>query len=178
MNYSYQNQYGQVPYVNPYTNGYGVPQQMPYQPQQMQPQQMQPQQIQTQPTQQSYLPLTFVNGVEGAKAFIVNPNQVVFLKDSDSDILFEKKADAQGKYSLTAYKLTQIDMNNIGKPTTNVQPIKTENFVTKDEMKDFVTTKDLEAFRKIIEGNIGQLSSKIDKAFRNNSNTQKQKDSD
>ena len=128
-----------------------------------------------------------VTDYENAEPIIAATVQLLSLPDSifqtgaTTDMRGQFELDsrlAQGKYSLTAYKLTQIDMNNIGKPTTNVQPIKTENFVTKDEMKDFVTTKDLEAFRKIIEGNIGQLSSKIDKAFRNNSNTQKQKDSE
>lgn len=61
--------------------------------------------------QTTYLPLTFVNGIEGAKAFIVGANQTVYLKDSDSNILYEKKADAQGRYTLIAYELTPIDLN-------------------------------------------------------------------
>ena len=134
MNYSYQNPYGQMPYGNPYNNGYGMQQatqQMPYQ--QQNNNMYNAQQMQQQPTQQNYLPLTFVSGIEGAKAFIVNPNQVIYLKDSDSDVLFEKKADSQGKYTLTAFKLTQIDINNIGKTNVNIPPIKTENFLTKDK---------------------------------------------
>ena len=52
-------------YNNPYFNPY---QQYPY----------------TQPTQQqtpmtNYLQLTFINGIEGAKAFIVAPNQTIYL---------------------------------------------------------------------------------------------------
>lgn len=65
-----------------------------------------------QPQQTTYLPLTFINGIEGAKAFIVGANQTVYLKDSDSNILYEKRADAQGRYTLTAYELNKIDMNN------------------------------------------------------------------
>ena len=82
MNYNnYNNPYNQYPYA--------VYNQQPQYPQQYQ--QMQ------QPQQTNYLPLTFVNGIEGAKAFIVGANQPVYLKDSDSNILFEKKADNQGK---------------------------------------------------------------------------------
>lgn len=61
--------------------------------------------------QTTYLPLTFVNGIEGAKAFIVGANQTVYLKDSDSDMLYEKRADAQGRYSLVAYRLQLVDNN-------------------------------------------------------------------
>ena len=177
MNYSYQNPYGQMPYGNPYGNGY-VNQQMPYQQQMNNTMYNQTQQVQQQPTQQNYLPLTFVSGVEGAKAFIVNPNQIIYLKDSDSDVLFEKKADSQGKYTLTAFKLTQIDINNIGKTNVNIQPIKTENFLTKEDIKDFITNSELENFGKTIEGKLGQLSSKIEKLIRSNPNAQKIKDSE
>ena len=86
---NYNNPYNQYPYTNNV-----------YQPQYQQPQQT------------TYLPLTFVNGIEGAKAFIVGANQVVYLKDSDSNILYEKRADQQGRYTLTAYEMNKIDMNN------------------------------------------------------------------
>ena len=116
-------------YNNPYYNPY---QQYPY----------------TQPqTQTSYLPLTFINGIEGAKAFIVGANQVVYLKDSDSNILYEKKADAQGKYTLTAYELKQIDINN------NQTLAKTE----------YATTSDLAMLKSTFIEQINILSSEIKK---------------
>ena len=86
---NYNSPYNQYPYTNNV-----------YQPQYQQPQQT------------TYLPLTFVNGIEGAKAFIVGANQTVYLKDSDSNILYEKRADQQGRYTLTAYEMNKIDMNN------------------------------------------------------------------
>lgn len=94
--------------------------------------------------QTNYLPLTFVNGIEGAKAFIVGANQTVYLKDSDSNVLFEKRADGQGKYSILAYELKQIDLNNVGKPTTQVE---------------YVTIADF----KSLENKLKRLSNKIDK---------------
>lgn len=114
-------------YSNPYYNPY---QQYPYTTQQnyQQPQYQQPQMQQVQ-TQTNYLPLTFVNGIEGAKAFIVHPNQVFYLKDSDSNLLFEKKADAQGKYTIIAYELKEVDYN---KPAQSTQP--TSNYATIDDL--------------------------------------------
>ena len=77
------------------------------------------QQPQIQQPQTTYLPLTFVSGIEGAKAFIVGANQTVYLKDSDSNMLYEKKADAQGRYTLIAYELNKIENNTT--PTKSVQ---------------------------------------------------------
>jgi hypothetical protein len=122
-----------VNYNNPYFNPY---QQYPY----------------TQPTQQqtpmtNYLQLTFINGIEGAKAFIVAPNQTIYLKDSDSNILYEKKADAQGRYTLTAFELKPVEIN------TPTAPIKTE----------YATTSDLNALKSIFIEQMNTLSSKIEK---------------
>ena len=64
-----------------------------------------------QPQLNQYIPLTFVSGVEGAKAYIVAPNQTVYLRDSDTDVLYIKTADIQGKYTLKAYNLVPIENN-------------------------------------------------------------------
>lgn len=95
MNYNY-NQYGQYPYAY-------AQQQPAYQPQ--------PQQ------QTQYIPLTFVSGIEGAKAFIVAPNQTVYLRDSDSETLFVKTADVQGRYTLKVYNLIPIEEAQRGQKT-------------------------------------------------------------
>ena len=123
-------------YNNPYFNPY---QQYPY----------------TQPTQQqtpmtNYLQLTFINGIEGAKAFIVAPNQTIYLKDSDSNILYEKKADAQGRYTLTAFELKPVEIN------TPTAPVKTE----------YATTSDLNALKSFFTEQVNILSSEIKKAVK------------
>lgn len=92
--------------------------------------------------QTNYLPLTFISGIEGAKAFIVAPNQTVYLKDSDSNILYEKKADAQGRYSLTAFELKPI------------------NDVTKPE-GTYATTSDLEAVKTMLIEKMNILSTEV-----------------
>jgi hypothetical protein len=127
-------------YNNPYFNPY---QQYPY----------------TQPTQQqtpmtNYLQLTFINGIEGAKAFIVAPNQTIYLKDSDSNILYEKKADAQGRYTLTAFELKPVEIN------TPTAPVKTE----------YATTSDLNALKSFFTEQVSILSSEIKKAVRTQNN--------
>lgn len=127
-------------YNNPYFNPY---QQYPY----------------TQPTQQqtpmtNYLQLTFINGIEGAKAFIVAPNQTIYLKDSDSNILYEKKADAQGRYTLTAFELKPVEIN------TPTAPIKTE----------YATTSDLNALKSFFTEQVNILSSEIKKAVKTQNN--------
>ena len=113
-------------YNNPYFNPYN---QYPY---------THPQQPQT-----NYLPLTFISGIEGAKAFIVAPNQVVYLKDSDSNILYEKKADAQGRYSLTAYEM---------KPVND----------TSKQQSEFATTSDLTALKSMLTEKIDILSKDVE----------------
>ena len=134
-------------YNNPYFNPY---QQYPY----------------TQPTQQqnapmtNYLQLTFINGIEGAKAFIVAPNQTIYLKDSDSNILYEKKADAQGRYTLTAFELKPVEINTpTATPTTT-----------------YATTSDLNALKSFFTEQMSILSSEIKKAVKSEvlSNEQQQ----
>lgn len=137
MNYNnYNNPYNQYPYTMYGANN--------YQPQYAQPQ---PQQMQT-----NYLPLTFVNGIEGAKAFIVGANQTVYLKDSDSNVLFEKRADSQGKYSIIAFELKQVELNNVGK-----------NFYTDNTPKDnFVTKETLKEFQYKFENDLASLAKKLE----------------
>ena len=130
------------------------------QPQYQQYQQPQPQ-IQT-----NYLPLTFVNGIEGAKAFIVGANQVVYLKDSDSNILFEKKADYQGKYSITAFELKQIDINNIGKP------------IQSEQNYELITKKDLSALELSFINKINILSQQIEKLIQDKPGLEDKKESE
>lgn len=175
MNYNnYNNPYNQYPYTAYGNNNSN----MQYQQYAQQPQMAFQQQSQyQQPQQTNYLPLTFVNGVEGAKAFIVGANQIIYLKDSDSNILFEKKADNQGKYTLTAFKLEKVDINNIGKDT-NPNPISTDRFIMKEDIKDFVKLSDLNALETLFESKLDKLSSRIEKLARNGLNKPTQKDSE
>lgn len=65
-----------------------------------------------QPKMSSNALFAFVNGVEEARAFIVSPNQIVYLLDNNSSHLFIKKADMQGRYLMEDYILTKAEQEN------------------------------------------------------------------
>lgn len=111
-----QNQYG----YSPYSNNYGY-----MQPQYQQPQYQQP----------TVYPLTYTNGVVGAKAFpMQQPNSTVYLLDSDTpNVIYEKKADTQGKCSLKAYYMTEFDFDNVN--ASNQSTTTKEKGVTKKDIQ-------------------------------------------
>lgn len=82
-----------------------------------------------------YIPLTFVNGIEGAKSYIVAPNQTVYLRDSDAEIIYIKTADSQGRYNLKAYNLVPVEQS------------KPAEYATMDALKDLE-----ERLKKLIGG--------------------------
>ena len=135
-------------YNNPYYNSYGgyyQPYSAPTQPNNnYQSQQTQP--------QQTYIPLTFVNGEVGAKAFIMTPNSVVYLQDSDSDKLYIKRSDAQGKSNMKKYKLVELDDND--------KII--ENKSQKDNTANFISKEQFEALKQEFEGKLSELTSKLE----------------
>ena len=161
---NYNNYYGNYPYGNPY-QPYGMNQN--YQNNYGNQPQQQPQQYQTmQQPQTSYLPLTFTSGLVGAKSFIVAPNQTVFLKDSEegSNLLFEKSADQNGRYTLRAYELNEIKTDEIGKPKQSIQP---QPQITKEDIQFFATKDDLIALQKVLEKQMDNLSALIQKGSKN-----------
>lgn len=84
---------------------------------------------QTQSQQQaSYIPLTFVNGIEGAKAYIVSPNSTIYLRDSDSDKIYIKSSDAQGRLMMRTYRLVEVNDRDDKQMT--------QEFATRDELKE------------------------------------------
>lgn len=149
-NYPYGNPYQPYGY-NPYGNLYQNNNQN-FQQNNQQPQQQMNQNIIQQQT--SYLPLTFTSGLVGAKSFIVPPNQTVYLKDSDegSNLLFEKSADSNGRYTLKAYCLNEIKIDEIGKAVEENKSI-----------QDFATKQDLKDLQMIFENKMNNLSTLIQK---------------
>ena len=51
----------------------------------------------------------FVNGLEGAKAYPMMPNQSLLLMDSDSPLCFQKSTDNIGKATLRCFKLVEVE---------------------------------------------------------------------
>lgn len=174
MNYNYNN------YNNPYAYGqpnyakYGQQNQQMYggysqpQPQVQQPMSQQPMAL------ANYLPLTFVSGIEGAKAFIVQPNQIFYLKDSDSNLLFEKRADELGKYTLNVFELKQVEIDQVGKKIDST-PIKTENFVDKNELDKYMTLDEFSKYEVKMDNALDRISRQLDKINNRGGNQRNEK---
>ena len=146
-------------YTNPYTNAYGGYYQQNNYPQpnynnayNYQPMMAQ-QQTMPQIQQPNYLPLTYVNGEEGAKAYIVSPNTTIYLRDSDSNKLFIKSSDNNGKYTIEAYELTPVGENS------QKAQISHENI----DPNQFISKEQLSALESKFDAKLSKLQSKIDK---------------
>ena len=125
----YQSPYGQPPYYNAYANLQNNQQTFP-QPQQ--PQNAQPQSQQQVPMQSN---IEYVNGIEGAKAFILPPNTQKLLLDSDNPFFYIKTTDLQGKPSVKRFKYIDIDAEQKVEPQKDEKPL---NFVSLDQFTDLL----------------------------------------
>lgn len=154
------NPYAYMQQPNPYM------QNQPYQFQQAQPNpvpqppvQPQPQQQMAQPINQTQIPLAFVNGLVGAKTYIVFPNTTVYLRDSDSDTLFIKKSDSEGKCDIQAFSLKEIPLEKVGEKITDEIPTpQITNYATKDDVNE-------------IKAVLASFDEKLNKLSFNNRNT-------
>ena len=69
--------------------------------------------------------ITFVNGIEGAKAFQMSPNSSALLMDSDNSKFYVKSTDSLGVAKISSYCFTE-DENLYG---SNLTSQDTANFV-------------------------------------------------
>lgn len=148
QNYTPQN-YGMYNYNPMFYNPY----------QQAQQQMQQPQTV--------YHPLTYVSGVEGAKAFVVDANKKVFLLDSETnEKLFIKYADNEGRYKMETYRLVKDDgsAKQESKPQNS-----SENDLTKDFLTSYVTNE-INALEGKFQGNFNELARKIESLGKQNVN--------
>lgn len=60
-----------------------------------------------QPQPQSQTNITFVNGIEGAKAFQLNPNSSFLMMDADNSKFYVKTSDSLGVAKITSYSFTE-----------------------------------------------------------------------
>lgn len=75
---------------------------------------------------------TFVNGIEGAKAYIVPAGMTAILRDSDNaNIFYTKIADMQGQATMKAYKYEEITST-----TPKAEQIDLSNFVKREEFEE------------------------------------------
>lgn len=102
---------------------------------------------------QSQTNITFVNGIEGAKAFQLRPNSNVLLMDSDNSKFYVKSTDNLGIVNIQTYSF--VEDKNL--PVENVaanQPSNTGEQNTKlyEEMKTKISE---------LESKINELQSKL-----------------
>lgn len=110
-----------------------------------------------QPQQQCDTPIQAVKFVtsDEAKAYIVSPNQRIMLIDKDNSIFYIKGADAMGQSYTSGYKFEPINDSTIKIETESNKLI--EDFVKKDDIKDFVTSNDLQILKTELTKSIDDL---------------------
>lgn len=102
-----------------------------YNPYQYMPQQNVPQIRQPQPAQQSGL--TWVQGLSGAKSYMVSPGSSVLLMDSEAQRFYIKSADAAGMpLPLRIFEFTEIKENNGQATLTNNAQV---DYITREEFE-------------------------------------------
>ena len=129
----YQSPYGQPPYYNAYAS---------LQNNQQNFQQAQPQVQTPQPQPQQQVPIQsnieYVNGIEGAKAFILPPNTQKLLLDSDNAFFYIKTTDMQGKPSVRRFRYIDVDAEQA--PTKQDEP--KVDYVTLEQFTDLLQNFD------------------------------------
>lgn len=72
----------------------------------------------------------FVNGIEGAKSFQLQPNQNIMLMDSDNPICYMKQTNNIGQATLRYFKLVEVseqELRNANQvPSNNEYVLKSE----------------------------------------------------
>lgn len=129
----YQSPYAQNPYYNsPYANVQNNQQNF---------QQQQPQMQNPQPTMQMQSNIEYVNGIEGAKAFILPPNTQKLLLDSDNAFFYIKTTDMQGKPTVKRFRYIDVEAEQqaqMQKQQEQQQPL----YVTIQQYQEVLETLD------------------------------------
>ena len=138
----YQSPYGQQnPYFNnPYANVQNNQQNF---------KQQQPQMQSPQPTMQMQSNIEYVNGIEGAKAFILPPNTQKLLLDSDNAFFYIKTTDMQGKPTVKRFRYVDVDAEQ-DKPREETPKQKYATLEQLGQLSDTITDlrKEIERLKK------------------------------
>ena len=132
-------------YYNPYINNMGFPNSNPYSPNF------------NNSNNVSLKTFDYVNGIEGAKAYQVMPNQMIPLFDNDNPIVYLKQANLYGQATIKAYKLVDFGLQNKPVGQSNID---TSNFVSLTEFN--ALKQDLEALKKELMGNAKSVQTSSD----------------
>ena len=76
--------------------------------------------------------ITFVNGIEGAKAFQMSPNSSALLMDSDNSKFYVKSTDSLGVAKISSYSFTEDEnlcgSNQTSQDTANIVQLSKEEY--------------------------------------------------
>lgn len=114
--------YGYFPNPIPAQGGYGYPQY---------------QQPQPQAQQNVY---AFVNGVEGAKSYQMQPSQTVMLLDSESPVAYLKTSNGMGQSTLKYYRLVETSEEELR-----------GGFASQKQSAEYATKEELSSLSKRVE---------------------------
>lgn len=101
-----------------------------------------------QQTQPMFMQLTFVNGLEEAKSYIVAPNSSIYLRDNNSNKLYIKSCDNTGRSSLEEYNLVK-------------SAEKGSNSSESVDYNQFVTNSVFQSVKEEINNKLSELEKKI-----------------
>lgn len=117
---------------------------MPYNTYGFTPQYQQQQQISQQPVVQKMTNCEwiFVNGIEQVKDHIVQPNQTFYFFDNNDTILYKKQSDNLGSSKISAYRITEINLNDLSSEsvpssiTNDINALSSRISVLENKMKE------------------------------------------
>lgn len=94
--------------------------------------------------------IIWVNGVEGAKGYIIQPNSSVVLMDSEQDYFYLKTANDAGIASIRVFEFKEKQQNNIN---TNIN--------IEDQLKNYVSKEEFERLQNTLNDIINLLNNNI-----------------
>lgn len=117
--------------ATPYTNYFPATYQPVY------PQQMQYQQPvqQVQPQQPQGNGITWIQGIEAAKSYLIAPNTSVVLMDSENPFFYIKSADQSGMPTLRVFKFEEVTGQQQQPKVETAPQIDTSMYITRDEFE-------------------------------------------
>lgn len=101
--------------------------------------------------------ITFVNGIEGAKAFQLSPNSNALLMDSDNSKFYVKSTDNLGVAKVTSYSFTEDEVSQASPASSQNSE---ELLALGKQMYDQLTSKIGE-----LESKVSELTTKLETAL-------------
>ena len=86
--------------------------------------------------------LIFVNGIEGAKSYQIQPSQIVMLLDSDNPIVYKKTSNSFGQATIESYKMVPITETEIKGATSSPEYVLKSDFDALVKRIDELTKKE------------------------------------